>query len=51
LLGHYRDKYGFVPFDFPVSFLLDKLSIALPLFVQMSDGEQVKVLETLRYSV
>jgi len=47
MLGHYRDRYGFKPEDFPVSHMLDKLSITLPLYVQMTEQDQIDVLQAL----
>ena len=47
MLKHYEDRYGFVPNAFINSYKLDKLSITLPLYVQMSDSEQITVLNEL----
>ena len=46
-LGYYRRKYGLEPADVPNAYLADRLSIALPLFAQMTDEEQEYVLEHL----
>ena len=48
LLRHYRKRYGYKPDDFINSYKLDKLSIALPLYVQMTDEDQIRVLEALK---
>lgn len=47
LLGYYRRKYGYSPKDFPASTAADRLSISLPLFPQMTDEEQDRVVEAL----
>lgn len=47
MLGHYRDRYGFTPEEFKVSRMLDGLSITLPLYVQLTEQEQIRVLQTL----
>jgi perosamine synthetase len=48
MLGYYRSKYHFTPSDFPNAYLADRLSLALPLFAQMTPVEQEYVLDTLR---
>ena len=48
LLRHYRKRYGYKPDDFINSYKLDKLSIALPLYVQMTDEDQIRVLEAFK---
>ena len=47
LLGHYKKRYGFAPEDFKNSYMLDKLSITLPLYVQMTEQDQIQVLQTI----
>jgi dTDP-4-amino-4,6-dideoxygalactose transaminase len=47
MLGFYREKYGLRPTDFPNALMADKLTIALPLYPQMSEDEQGYVLEHL----
>jgi len=47
MLGHYKSKFGYKPTDIMASYMLDKLSITLPLYVQMTDQDQVDVLQTL----
>ena len=37
--GYYTSKYGLSSADFPNAFLADRLSLALPLFPQMDDGD------------
>jgi len=46
-LGFYRRKYGLEPGDLPNAFLADQLSVALPLYAQMTEEEQRYVLEHL----
>lgn len=47
LQGYYRDKYGLRPEDFPVATAGDALTIALPLFPQLQEHEQDRVVERL----
>lgn len=47
LLGLYRDKYGLRPEDFPNAYLADRLTLALPLYAQMTDEEQAYVVTHL----
>jgi len=47
LLQHYKDRYDLTADICPVSYMLDGLSITLPLYVQMTAEDQVNVLETL----
>lgn len=46
-LGVYRKKYGLVPEDFPGALFGDRLTLALPLYPQMTDDEQTRVVEAL----
>jgi dTDP-4-amino-4,6-dideoxygalactose transaminase len=48
LTGFYSSKYGLRPEDYPRSVVADKLSLALPLFPQMTDDEQDLVVSELR---
>lgn len=48
LLGYYSKKYGLKPKDYPNAYLADQLTIALPLYAQMSDEEQEYILAQLR---
>jgi dTDP-4-amino-4,6-dideoxygalactose transaminase len=47
-LGYYREKYQLRPEDFPDAFCADRLSLSLPVYPQMTDGEQAFVCERLR---
>lgn len=47
LLGYYREKYGLRPEQFPGATLADRLSLALPLFAGMTEGEQAQVVSAL----
>lgn len=44
----YREKYGVDPSRFPNAVLAEKLSFALPLYPQMTDEEQARVVDALR---
>jgi perosamine synthetase len=47
LQGFYRSRYGIRPEDFPNAFVADRLSLALPLFAQMTDDDVDYVTEAL----
>jgi dTDP-4-amino-4,6-dideoxygalactose transaminase len=44
----YASKYGLRPEDFPASVIADRLSLAVPLFPQLTEDEQQAVAEGLR---
>lgn len=44
---YYAQKYGLKPWDFPNAYVADRLTLALPLFPQMSDEEQDRVVDAL----
>lgn len=48
MLGFYRKTYGIRPEDFPGAYMADRLSLAIPLYAQMTDEEQQYVIDTLR---
>jgi perosamine synthetase len=48
--GYYQQKYGIRDDDFPNTLLADRLSIALPLYAQMTDEEQDYVVDHLAKS-
>lgn len=45
--GYYAGKYGLRPEQFPNATLADRLSLALPLYPQMTEGEHALVCESL----
>jgi len=47
-LGYYRDKYGLRPEQFPAAAAAEDLSITLPIFPGMTDGQQDYIAEALR---
>ena len=47
-LGYYKNRFGFKPDDLPNAYACDRLSITLPLYVQMTDEEQEYVVKTIR---
>jgi dTDP-4-amino-4,6-dideoxygalactose transaminase len=47
-LGYYREKYGLHIHDCPMSFIADRLTVALPLYCGMTRGEQVRVVNALK---
>ncbi len=48
LTGYYSNKYGFRAEHFPKAFLAERLSLTLPLYPQMTDDEQDRVVLALR---
>lgn len=49
--GFYREKYGLRPEQFPASYIADRLSLALPLYPQMTESEQSLVCQSLQEGV
>lgn len=47
MLGFYKEKYGYEHMDFPRAFEADRLSIALPLYPNMSDFQQKYVINNI----
>ena len=48
LTGYYSNKYGLRPEQFPQAYIAEQLSLALPLYPQLSREEQLMVVETLK---
>lgn len=48
VLGYYRRKYGLQSVNFPNTYLADRLSLALPLYAQMTEAEQTLVVDELQ---
>jgi perosamine synthetase len=46
--GFYADKYGLRPEQFPNAYIADRLSLALPLYPQMTDEEQEIVIAEIQ---
>jgi perosamine synthetase len=47
LTALYRERYGVRPDDFPNAVLADRLSMALPLYPQLTDEDQARVVSAL----
>jgi perosamine synthetase len=47
LLGYYRDKYGILAADYPQSWRADWLTLAIPLYAQMTSSDQEYVCTSL----
>jgi dTDP-4-amino-4,6-dideoxygalactose transaminase len=47
-LGYYRNQYGLKEWDFPNSYIADRLSIALPLYYEMTEDDVEYVVSTLK---
>jgi len=45
--GYYAEKYGLLPEQFPNAYVADRLSLTLPLYVQMTEAEQALVVSGL----
>ena len=48
MLGYYRNRFGYKPEDFRHAYACDRLSITLPLYVQMTDDDQNYVIDQFR---
>ena len=48
MLGYYKNRFGFRHEDYPNAFECDRLSITLPLYADITEAEQVYVIETMR---
>ncbi len=46
--GYYVEKYKLRPEQFPNAYLADRLSLTLPLYVQMTEAEQEMVINELK---
>lgn len=51
ILGYYRERFGYVPMDYPNAYACDHLSITLPLYIQMEDGDQEYIISTIRKTI
>jgi dTDP-4-amino-4,6-dideoxygalactose transaminase len=47
MLGYYRHAFGFEAMDFPCAWAADQLSLTLPLYAEMSEADQDRVVERL----
>lgn len=47
-LGYYRERYGYGPADFPVSYAWGEGTVTLPFFPAMQDADQDHVVSVLR---
>ena len=47
MLGFYQEKYGIRPENFPNACIADQLTVALPLYAQLSVEEQQYVVDRL----
>ncbi len=50
LQGYYREKYKIAPGDFPLAWFADRLTISLPMYAQMTEGEQDEVVTKLKHA-
>lgn len=49
LLDYYKNYYGYNKMDYPNAYACDRLSITLPLYVQMTSEDQEYVIGRIRY--
>ncbi|NVL89481.1 MAG: DegT/DnrJ/EryC1/StrS aminotransferase family protein [Desulfobacterales bacterium] len=47
-LGYYKKKYGLNDYDYPMSYIADRLSITLPLYYGITKEEQLRVVNSLQ---
>lgn len=47
-LGHYRNKFGYLPEDYSNAYACDRLSITLPLYVGITEEDQEYIADTIR---
>ncbi len=45
---YYAEKYSFCPEDYPNAYIADRLSMALPLYVEMTENDQARVVTELQ---
>lgn len=48
LVGYYSEKYGLRPEHFPNTYIAEQLSLTLPLYAQMTEDEQDRVVNALK---
>lgn len=48
MLGYYKKRFGYIPQDFTNAYACDRLSVTLPLYVGMTDDDQVYVVDMIR---
>ena len=48
MLGYYKNRFGYNAEDLPNAYACDRLSITLPLYIQMTDEDQEYVVKTIR---
>ncbi len=48
MLGYYKNRFGYTPEDYINAYAADRLSITLPLYVQLQEDEQEYVIDMFR---
>lgn len=48
MLGYYKNRFVYKPEDYPNAYACDRLSITLPLYIDMTDEDQEYVIKTIR---
>ena len=49
--SYYAEKYCLVPEQFPNAYIADRLTLALPMYVQLTEEEQDRVCQELRKAI
>jgi dTDP-4-amino-4,6-dideoxygalactose transaminase len=47
-LGYYRNRYALDAWDYPRSYIADRLSITLPLYAQIKPSEQERLVDAIQ---
>ena len=48
---YYAEKYGLMPEQFPNAYIADRLTLALPMYVQLKEEEQNRVCQELSKAI
>ena len=51
MLGYYKNRFGYVPEDYPNAYACDHLSITLPLYVGLTQEDQKHIINTIRKTI
>ena len=47
-LGYYKDRFGYLPEDYPMAYACDRLSITLPLYVGLKPEDHKYIIDTIK---
>ena len=51
MLGYYKNRFGYVPIDYPEAYACDRLSITLPLYVGITEADQEFIVDTIKKTI